>query len=162
MANDLENFTPGIPDPRLDALLDEALSADSVEGGIPAGLSDRVFAAARAELAAEQPVLARLGAWRTFAMAASVLLLVGGALWLSVREREGTGPTIVKSTREVAAPQATATPALAFDEDDVDRELDLLEVQVGQYADNTRWSGTTTSEGSAIDEMDFQTDAAVF
>jgi hypothetical protein len=159
MANELNPYET---DPGLDALLDEALSAESVEGGIPAGLSDRVFAAARAELAAERPVLARLGAWRTFAMAASVLLLVGGALWLGVREQEETGPRVAKITPEVTAPHATAAPALAFDEYDVDRELDLLEVQVGQYADNTRWSGTTTSEGSAIDEMDFQTDAAVF
>jgi hypothetical protein len=158
MKNDLNNFTP---DPALEALLDEALSVDSIPGGLPAGLSDRIFAATRAELAAGRArptVLGRIGMPWPLAVAASVLLLVGGALWLGVQSDVGV-PARSWMAHNPSAISPTG-PTMAFDE--VDRELDLLSVQVEQFADNTHWNTATAWSGDAIEDLDFQTDAAVF
>jgi hypothetical protein len=149
MTNDLNKFTP---DPRLDALLDEALSPESVEGGLPAGLSDRIFAATSASLAPSRTrsgVLARIGFPTLSAIAAAILLLVGGAVWLSTRDADTAPPggsfahqdqpftpedinKVNKDLAQIAAHDGPHEP--------VDDEIDLLAVELEQFAENSGWN----------------------
>jgi hypothetical protein len=130
MNHDSYPFDPAaIPsDPRIDALLDEALSPDHLPGGMPAGLADRIVAATVAHLPRQSP--ARPQGWslvftasrlRWAGLAAAVAVVAG----LIIANLPGSAPMPVQP-----GPHDVATNV-----DHLDRDLQLAANETGKLTD---------------------------
>lgn len=100
---------------QLESLLDEALAPGAIAGGVPDGLSARVFAATAAELGAPRGVLARIGFGRAAlaAAAAAVLALaVGLGAWLAQGVTWPTGQTVPHVSLVPEQPATVHRPAV--------------------------------------------------
>lgn len=159
--NEISEATP--TDPRLDALLDEALAPSDA----PAGLNDRILAATSDRFTATQnhAVIGRIGGGFPWRSAAAVLLfaLVVGGVWLIQRDADNAtdpgnvGPVVVNPTGDG---EVTSTPIkleTALDQlaeaelesDWIDDRIDILSMQVAwaEDAGNGGGSGSTGGTG---------------
>jgi len=155
-------------DPRLDALLDEALAADE----LPAGLNDRIVSATAARLpgavvsGAVLPgvlpgagaVIGRIGGglrWRGLAAAVLLSVVVGG-WWLVDRGSSPGNSTAPGQTIAVADPLAPAELGEVFDQlaraereaEAIDDRIDLLSMQVAWAQTPGIWAA------DALDSLD--------
>lgn len=132
----------GRPDPRIEAMLEEALKASDM----PAGLADRILQRTTPMLP-RQSVLARIGVWNWARVAAAVVLLLA---WTGVWT---TSAVIVRDARQLAVndrlehslerhlkllDRTAASPA------NLELELDQLSQQL-QFAEaGDEWSALAT------------------
>lgn len=156
-------------DPRLEALLHEALSPRAVPGGLPVGLADRIVAASLPELQARRGVLARIGPGlrsqvRVLALAACVVVAVSAGLWIQ-QGGSGTGtgsdsphadPRAKTAVRPAAAPTAASIkhdlePIVRPQSTDVDYEIAMLSARVDQAMPRVFDRGTLVADQIAID-----------
>lgn len=110
-----------VEDPHFDALLDEALSVDSIPGGLPDGLSDRVFAATVSRLPSgagipahtevERDVVGRIGriGFAGVLKRVAAVIVAAGAIAAVIIATQGPAPTPPTGGDPVAkAPTADA------------------------------------------------------
>ncbi|NQU76774.1 MAG: hypothetical protein HQ546_10730 [Planctomycetes bacterium] len=145
-------------DPQLEALLDEALSAESVPGGVPTGLAERIIEKTGDSLATphiDKPepdirfvaaatperrgVIARIGPARIRALAAAIVLAAsaGVLLMTTLIARDAREIVFVKSelrTLEQYEPSA----------DPLGEELAMLDMQIQLALSSPDWSGRNT------------------
>ena len=136
-------------DPKLEALLDEALT----DVAVPDGLADRVFEQTREMLPAGQQraVIARLGPWSLRNMAAAIvlaatagILMVGGGIVRDAQE-------VTQTRQQIAAISGYESPVVA-----IDTEIEMLSMEI----DLALAGGAIMSDDSlyedinALDEMD--------
>lgn len=152
-------------DPKLDALLDEALSPGTP--GIPAAdprLAEKVYERTRPMLG-QRPVLAKIGPtlWR---IAALVAIVVGGA-W-AVSQLNQTQPanngtqiaaTDTTNTTTAAKPEKTTVSGLAAIDTTIepgntriDEQLDVLALRVDMVSDENTWGSDNLSTNDMIDQ----------
>ncbi|MEM9418944.1 MAG: hypothetical protein AAGA25_07850 [Planctomycetota bacterium] len=168
----MTDFTPGPrngnlnestpTDPRLDALLDEALAP----GDLPAGLNDRIFAATadrlpggKNEIAEEAPaVIGRIGGgvpWRSIAAVMLFALVIGG-VWVVNQsgddsDAQGTAGEQVVQDEPVEADLESLLAQLAESENEVewiDDRIDMLSMQFSLAQETDGWGG------EALDSLD--------
>ena len=122
-----ENLNSATPtDQELWALLDEALGPESIPGGPPAGLCERILAATADDLKANRPaVLARISGsplWRA-AAAVALAALVGLGVFLNLDEPQQ--PTLAALEADLAQ-----LNEFRFRTAPIDQEIALLAMQV--------------------------------
>ncbi|MBB6430149.1 hypothetical protein [Algisphaera agarilytica] len=156
-----DNLTESTPtDPRLDALLDDALAP----ADLPVGLNDRILAATadrlpggKSETFEEAPaVIGRIGGgvpWRSIAAVLLFALVIGG-VWVANQESDTTDP--VPPTHNVAGVDPSVAlesllAELAETENEVewiDDRIDMLSMQVTLAQDTEGWGD------EALDALD--------
>ena len=147
-------------DPQIEALLDEALSAESVPGGIPRGLAERIVektrdslpgAHAGVEMTGRRPgVIARIGPARIRAMAAAIVLAASvGVVLLSV--------LIARDAREIALVNndVRAIEQYELPADPMSEELALIDMQIQLAMNNGGWSETTSLLNHEVVDLEF-------
>ena len=178
MKRDAYPIETEVTDPKLDSLLDEALSPFEIPGGIPNDLTERLVSATVGRLpgGASRGVIGRIGLWGRLAglgglgRIAAVLVLVAsivGALvvWSNmgdggpeVRPIASTGKALDKESDKdkalegVLEDEVAAATADATVDDEVgpiDTALDQLEVDIELAV-----SSTTTSWEELADELE--------
>lgn len=147
-------------DERLESLLDEALDARSVPGGVPGSLTMAILARTAAKLPSPagsggssgsddenrhaSPVLARIGVRGWSALAACVVLAVGAGVWMSnLPDAAPRGIRVADTIAlhdEEAALQSEITAAMEYEEwtAPIDREMTLMAVYFDQHEVNGR------------------------
>lgn len=127
-------------DPQLEALLDEVLSAESLPGGIPDDLAQRIVAKTSRSLepAAESAVIARIGpTWLRRAAAAIVLAAsVGVVLVSAMIARDAQEIAFVRGEFEAIEQYEPTT-------DPMGEELAILDMQLQLALGNGNGSGGT-------------------
>lgn len=161
--NDADRRDGWTPDERLESLLDEALDAGSVPGGVPDSLTQAILARTAAKLPSPagsggshgsddenrhaSPVLARIGVRGWSALAACVALAVGAGVWMSnLPGNTQPVPPITPTDQAVAllsdeaALQREVTAVVEYEEltDTIDRELTLMAMHLDQPEDNSQ------------------------
>ncbi len=126
---------PDESNPQLSALLDDALSAQTVPGGVSDDLAARTFDHLQGELrAGQRRVVGRIGpvqaGWWAATTAAVIALAVGAAMW-------------VGSFPDPLSPSAIA----ALDAQVIEGELEVLALEIDSL-------GATSSWQSAHDSLD--------
>ena len=121
-----QQMNPDEADAHLSALLDEALDARNIPGGVPEDLSSRICARTLSRLPGRRDVAGRIGpfaggSW-VAATAAVVALAIGAAIW-------------VGSSQD---PPASA-PGLAVDSQSIEAELDLLALEIDSLNGTSTW-----------------------
>lgn len=165
------------PDPHLDALLDEALSPDSIPGGIPAGLESRILVAMKQnQPTAERTVIARIGffssaSFKRIAAALLVTASVGFAFMVASNIQNNTNNAIALANQKAAklaelnldVQQAPVTTVMAHDntfalaDTSIDHRIDTLKARANDAAltaavDN--WSSVAENLEAELDAMD--------
>lgn len=156
-------------DPVLDSLLDEALSHEAIEGGVPAGLSDRVMQATADQLPSvlpsvlnTSPVIARIGSSRmlTLRRIAAVVILfawVGATIIVVSIVRDAktnlNNLATVENVIEHVAHSTSEVAVVAEDVEPIDNALDQLEVDI-----ELAISSTTTSWEELAAEFEAELD----
>lgn len=164
------------PDPHLDALLDEALSPDSIPGGIPVGLESRILVAMKQNQPAQRTVIARIGFFSSTSfkrIAAAVLVAsgVGFAFMVASNIQNNTNNALevanqnavklAELSREIQAAPVTTVMAqdntFAFADTAIDHRIDTLKARANDAAltaavDN--WSTVAENLEAALDAMD--------
>ena len=147
-------------DPQMEALLDEALSAESVPGGIPEDLADRIVemtsdslpgARRGADVADRRPgVIARIGPARIRALAAAIVLAASvGVVLLSVLiARDARDIAMVKI--DVRAIDQYESPA-----DPMSEELALIDMQIQLAMNDGDWSETASLLNDEVVDLEF-------
>lgn len=161
--NDADRRDGWAADERLESLLDEALDAGSVPGGVPDSLTRVILArtAAKLPVAAGSggsrggndegghafPALARIGVRGWSTLAACVALAVGVGVWMSnLPGNTQPVPTITATDQAAAllsneaALQREVAAVVEYEEltDTIDRELTLLAMHLDQPEDNSQ------------------------
>lgn len=141
-------------DPQLDALLDEALAPQAVEGGVPADLAQRIYAATADRLArAGVPdVIARIGV-RRFRLSAAIVLLaceVAVVALASSIAHEVRDTLVVK--REFISLASYQPPV-----DPMDAEIDLLNRQFDAALAGRTWEGAGPAADTGWVDLGLQT-----
>lgn len=150
------------PDPKLDALLDDALSAESIPGGVPSDLSGRIFAMTRSSLAASQrSVLARIGPMRWAAIAALLILAAGAAIWFNVAPAKTTSSPLLAqngSATLIAEIEGFIHTLTNYNGpgESIDQDLAILALQVEPTAGS--WDSPQLLE-EGVEDPDFATSA---
>lgn len=126
-------------DARMDQLLDEALDARTLPGGIPHGLSHRVLSATLDRLPRATPashsVLARIGPGGRTAVAACLTLAVSAAIWFAVQQPLApvSNPGVVVTDEVRLSREITAVAQYEGPSDTIDREISLLAMNFDRY-----------------------------
>lgn len=167
MNRDAYSFNDALPgDPKLDALLDEALSPQALPGGLPAGLTDRIVARTAPIIARRQSVIARIGVLRIASMAA--MLLVGVTIALIVFQNPGAPAkpgielVIAPPTHSVAADvtavlsaETVADALLPSSLVSVDGRISEIDQTLTRTGDaKANWDSLTSTLEQALDDMD--------
>ncbi len=118
---------PDDADPQLSALLDDALNAQSIPGGVPDDLAARTFARVRPELERTQRhVVGRIGPMQAglwaAATAAVIAMAVGGAMWV------GNFPDRLSSSAMVA-----------LDSQVIEDEIEVLALEIDSLRAANPW-----------------------
>lgn len=117
---------PDETDPRLNGLLRDALSPESIPGGVPADLADRIVAATGDKLVPGRPsVIARIGLRRLGAVAAAVFVAVSVGILITA----GSSVKTARSLNEIEADLQTLAAYPGLNEP-IDQELRLLEMEM--------------------------------
>ena len=167
MNRDSYSFNEMLPsDPKLDALLDEALSPDALPGGLPVGLTDRIVARTAPIIVRRQSVIARIGILRIASMAAMLLAGVTVALIVFSQSNNpvtpGTELAIVTPTHSVAADVTTLLTAESVADALLPSTLVNVDgriTEIGENLTNTgdakaNWDSLTSALEQALDDMD--------
>ena len=145
----------------LEDLLDEALSVQSVPGGVPDDLVDRIDAQTADRLqVSSSGVLARIGPFRVGAIAAAVMLT---AMISVVVLNERSRPTESPDMQMQQAWSETVTDdigdeiqLLAVQDDDIDRDIQLLATAIDEFENLDLADTGTTSMDDELAEFEVQ------
>ena len=156
-------------DPKLDALLDEALAPDALPGGIPAGLTDRIIARTGPIIARKQSVIARIGLLRIASMAALVLVGVTVALVVFNQPKPNARPgpdiailppqptthSVTADVTNLLAVETVADAMLPASIVNVDGRIAEMNETLTKTADaKANWDQLTSALEQALDDMD--------
>ncbi|MCE9589772.1 MAG: hypothetical protein K8S99_04540 [Planctomycetes bacterium] len=147
------------PDDSLEPLLDEALDASSLPGGVPAGLGDRVLAATAHRL--DKPgVLARIGPRGWSAVAACVAMALSLGIWVNVPLNTatpggGTPTTLAHNDEATLKREINALAEYNGPSDAIDHDLTLLAMKFDRHdlpeTTDTYWTGDDDAEADSVD-----------
>lgn len=142
-------------DPKLDALLDEALAPEPA----PRALVDNILAATGPLIDERRPaVLGRVGFTRTLRRIAAVVILsmeVGaGALLIGISNEAQAIAEVRSELRFIDRLAGATTP--------LDAEIDLLNVRLDMARAGDDWSSDTLSISRTLDEWDVSDGLNVF
>ncbi|MEM1109205.1 MAG: hypothetical protein AAGH99_11015 [Planctomycetota bacterium] len=148
------NETNPPTDPKLDALLDEALAPSD----LPAGLNDRIFAETADRLPGvyeEQPVvIAKIGGgypWRSIAAVLLFALVLGG-VWVANQGEKMVHPSDLNAAAAEQIENALDQLAEAeLEAEWIDDRIDILSLQITSAEGSAVWGdGSLESLDSAI------------
>lgn len=156
-------------DAKLDAMLDDLLSADRVDGGIPSGLDARIVAAlplhtlqGKREVKVEPAVIGRIGFFSSVAVrrfAAAVLVVMGiGAMILGLGALQNSKLASDLEIKRIAAEKAAQQLAMAKLTSDIEQAP--LTFAAARELHNTTFSTTESSLDRSIDSLKSRTDHA--
>lgn len=163
------------PDAKLDAMLDDLLSADRVDGGIPSGLDARIVAAlplhtlqgkrevkVEPAVKVEHAVIGRIGFFSSVAVrrfAAAVLVVMGiGAMILGLGALQNSKLASDLEIKRIAAEKAAQQLAMAKLTSDIEQAP--LTFAAARELHNTTFSTTESSLDRSIDSLKSRTDHA--
>jgi len=172
MNDNLQHFQP---DPELDALLDDALSANGVE--MPAGMTDRIVAATMPLLAASRPaVVGRIDGYSTsFIMRIAAGLLVAASVGVAIiasnlrtdvtgdeaarlaaaEQSNKQATLLVALGTDLEAARVTGSDTFALADTSVDQTIDQLKARASEIdAGVEQWSSVAESLESELNDMD--------
>ena len=142
-------------DPQLDALLSEALSPQSVAGGVPDDLTERILAATQDKLAASHPsVLARIGSRKLGSLAAAAALVaasVGIVLFLGSPQNT-TQPLIQIETDMQTLADYTGP------NEPIDHDIQLFETELEMAMADTEFDLDRESLENDFEQWDLELD----
>ena len=145
-------------DEPLEALLDDALGPESVPGGVPADLTEKIVGATAPRL--RRGVLARIGrstVWRVAAVAA--IVCGAAALWMATSSRPPTGDWAQQVESQLARITAQDGPGQA----PIDQQLALLDAEIDLVMDvEDQWSRELASVGGIDDPWAQLNDPSLF
>jgi len=140
-------------DQELEALLDEALSARSVPGGVPDDLTERIVAQTADRLQAQSSgVLARIGPARIRAVAAVLILAATIGIMVVVSGLSGPTDSLDPQIDQALAQTLSYEPVT----DDIDREIQLLATAIDEFGSLNLADATTTSIDDDLAEFEAQ------
>jgi len=139
-------------DAKLDSLLDDALGATSVPGGVPADLTEKILAVTVPKLQqADEPrgVLARIGHWPAWRIAAAIVIVSSAAaLWVVTT----TDRRSADWTQQVNTQLAQISASESRSADAIDQQLALLDADLELLANvDDQWSSDLASFGNIDD-----------
>ena len=147
-------------DPQMEALLDEALSAESVPGGIPLDLAGRIVEKTRDSLPGRDVgveitghrsgVIARIGPAKIRALAAAIVLAASaGVVLLSV--------LIARDAHEIALVNNDIRTIEQYElpVDPMSEELALIDMQIQLAVSNGGWPDTTGLLDHEVIDLEF-------
>ncbi len=131
-------------DPQFEALLEQALGTESVDGGVPADLTDRIIDRTSPWLRAQRTgVIARIGPVVRAAMAAGIAIVISLA------------------AMQLHQPDTTPQPIVKMPVDDLDSQIELLAMQIEAFDELETWDTTIAAMQEDILEYELELDADV-
>ena len=160
-----QNQKPFETDPHVDALLDEALAADAIPGGVPGDLADRIVAQTEDKLPGQRRgVIMRIGPQRIRAVAAALivaasigLVLTGISIFHEINSNNWKAGYITLQVEMDKMLKGLPTHRL-------DQEIEFLDMQIDQFASAYDGNGGSWSLEDEIDEYEvrFGSDSSMF
>lgn len=137
-------------DPRMESLLDEALSPQSVEGGVPSDLTDRIVSATTDRITAgRRGVLAKIGPPLIRAFAATVIIASSVAI---IHMLNGIVRNVDRI--ETIAESLAELQKYEYQPDSLDTQILQLAAQIDEFNSHDLWSANASS--SVQDLLDFE------
>ena len=135
-------------DPQLDAQLDQALAPDAVPGGLPSDLANRILKQTMDELPTpHRSVLARIGPYRIFAVAAMVALVA--CLCIVLLDKGPTHEIDQMVNTDAAIDEideiedALAKIDESYELDELDQKIETLTLEIDQFTAQDMWEVDT-------------------